>query len=107
MADPKQAKASGLTTGKVLLIAVLALTLVGVLYWQFGTSEATAALAKTGGARRRPAAAPAQPAAATTIAKKTQSDAPLAEMPAVVDPSRWKSPPLTEIVSFDPLAVPD
>jgi len=109
MADPKQAKSGGLTTSKVVLIAVLALTLVGVLYWQFGTSEATAAYTKQGGSHRRPAAtAPVTPAVATTVAKKGQPEnAPLAEMPAVVDTTKWKSPPLTEVIAFDPLAVPE
>ena len=28
-------------------------------------------------------------------------------MPAVVDATKWKSPPLTDVVAYDPLAVPD
>ncbi len=109
MANPKQAKTGGLTTGKGILIAVLALTLVGVLYWQFGTSAATTALTKPGAARRHPTAvAPVKPAAATNVAKKKKTEnAPLAEMPAVVDAAKWKSPPLIEVAAFDPLAVPD
>jgi hypothetical protein len=109
MADPKQAKTGGLTTGKAIVIAVLALTLVGVVYWQFGTSGATAAYTKPGGSHRRTAAVPVKSVAATTtVAKKNQAEnAPLAEMPAVVDATKWKSPPLTEVVAFDPLAVPE
>jgi hypothetical protein len=108
MADAKQAKAGGLTAGKGILIAVLALTLVGILYWQFGTSEATAALTKPGAARRHLAAAPVKPAVATAVAKKNPAEhAPLAELPSVVDATKWKSPPLTDVVAYDPLAVPD
>ena len=57
MANSKQAKPGGLTSGKAIVIAVLALVLVGVVYWQFGASQATAAYAKPGGSHRRPAAA--------------------------------------------------
>jgi hypothetical protein len=107
-------KKSQLTRGKAILIGALMLVLGGVLYWQFGGGDGKGAgnevIAYT---PRRPvpaATAAAVPEAGTkssTAVKPRQADnKSLAVTTAVVDESRWKSPPLTEVVGYDPFALP-
>jgi hypothetical protein len=108
-------KNGGLTRGKAILIGVLALVLVVVLYLQFGRSGSKGVASDGRGyVPRRPvpaAAAAATPEAspATQGAVKqvlTDNKPPTATTAAVFNESRWKSPPLVEVVSYDPFAVP-
>jgi hypothetical protein len=107
VADSQNKKAAGLTPAKGALIGVLAIVLVGVLYMQFGGSTSTAA---AGEARRRPvaaAASAAKPAQAAPAAKnKLPENKPVVELASLVDPKAWKSPPLADVVAYDPFAVP-
>jgi hypothetical protein len=103
------AKSSGLTRGKAILIGVLALVLGGVLYWQFGGSSKSVGSAGTERrGRRAPVAtaeAPEQPVVLTAT-KKNMTEVKATQAVAVVDPAKWKSPPLGEVASYDPFAVP-
>ncbi|MFO0790601.1 MAG: hypothetical protein U0805_14190 [Pirellulales bacterium] len=105
MADTRKAtKSAGLTRGKAILIAVLAVVLVVVLYIQFGgAASSSAPMPST--ARRRPASA-VVPAAKAAAEKKAPSDSSATQAIAVVDKTRWKSPDLAQVVKYDPFALP-
>src|SRR4051812_44386826 len=107
MADPAKKRAAGLTPGKAVLIGVLAIVLVGVLYWQFsGANSATTARPATQ-AKYRPPTSAAKTAQAALAAKANQPESkPLTEVTAIVDPSAWKGPQLTEVTAYDPFATP-
>lgn len=108
MADSQKKQAKGLTPAKAALIGVLAIVLVGVLYWNFSGAAPTASTSTPGEARRHAVAAVAKPGLATPAAKpKQQDNKPVVEVDAVVDPAAWKSPNLTEVTAYDPFAVPD
>jgi hypothetical protein len=102
-------KPRGLTRGKAITIAVLGVVLVVVLYLQFGRSDdkplATAAVYHP----PRPAAAaksattPGKPQE-TTVAKAASGKVAAAAQP--IDEKRWKAPPLVNVVSYDPFALP-
>jgi len=108
VADTQKKKAAGLTPTKAVLIGVLTIVLVGVLYWQFAGSNSTVAAPVAAESRRRPAAAPAaKPTTATTAPKNNQSESkPVVEVASIVDPKAWKSPPLADVVAYDPFALP-
>lgn len=99
---PSLAKQAGVTPGKLVLIAVLAVVLGGVLYVQFAPQSSPAPVpaqpaartATTPGQLRAPAAAPAVTSPTTTPRKKTGTVA------------GWQSPELTPIVAYDPFALP-
>ncbi|HEX4413430.1 MAG TPA: hypothetical protein VH107_07350 [Lacipirellulaceae bacterium] len=108
MADSQKKQAKGLTPVKTALIGVLAVVLVGVLYWNFSGAAPTAATNAPANTRRRPVTAVAKPGPATAAAKPNRQETkPVLEVAAVVDPAAWKSPNLTEVIAYDPFALPD
>jgi hypothetical protein len=109
VADTSSAKKGGLTRGKAALIGVLSIVLLGVVYTRYGTSRAAPGAEPAGYVPRRPVAvAPATTtAAATKSDKKGQSEkVPIAAIAAAVDEAKWKSPNLSEVVDYDPFALP-
>lgn len=112
MAEAKTPSKTGLTRGKAVLIAVLAVVLVVILYVQFG------------GAGEKPAAAvgyrPPRPAVAVGPANSAENQLTPAtvKMPStaetskdaaaspIIDSAHWKSPKLETIVAYDPFALP-
>jgi hypothetical protein len=101
-------KKGGLTRGKAVLIAVLAVVLVVVMYIQFGRSNGAGSDEAVAFAPRRPPGVPpvtaAKPNAET--ANTTTSPASESETVAMIDVTRWKSPKLTDVVAHDPFALP-
>jgi len=103
MADTHKSKAGGLTQGKAILIALLAVVLLTVLYLQFGRSNSTSGAPANAG-RRRPVVASSS--AAKPAADKKDSPA-ATQAVVIVDPTRWKSPDPIQVVKYDPFALPD
>jgi len=96
----------GLTRGKIALIAILTIALGGVVYLQYGQSdaaeEAPAASADSlprRGARRTAGSAQSE---ATTSQNENDVQAGLTEF----DQTKWKPPELTMVIAYDPFAVP-
>ena len=108
MADT-QSKRAALTPGKAALIGVLAIVLVGVLYWQFAGSTAGTNVAAAPGPHHTPIATTAvKPTRPAPAAKSKQAESkPVMELASLVDPAAWKSPKLTDVIAYDPFAVPD
>lgn len=113
MADPKNKPASsGLTRGKAILIAALGVALVGVLYVQFGGTTAMVAAPDGYIPRRVPsiettAANQSEPVSAAHLEPNgTKAAKDAVRLASVVDAARWKSPPLEEVVDFDPFGLP-
>jgi hypothetical protein len=106
-------KKAGLTRGKAVLIAVLAIVLVAVLYVQFSSSRE---MPSSESVRYRPpgratmaptAAVPARSTGAS--AGTTAIQAPLGNEKVgtpIIDESRWKSPALATVIAHDPFALP-
>jgi hypothetical protein len=93
----------GLTRGKAMLIGLLALVLLGVLYRQFGVSDAgDAASVADGKSRQRPRPVAASP---STLADE-QEDGDRQIALAEFDQARWKAPALSEVIAYDPFALP-
>ena len=108
MADKRKKQAAGLTPGKAALIGALAIVLIGVLYWQFAGANSSTKGPTAADTRHRPAAAAAQAQVQATLATKTgqPESRSLTETVALVDPTAWKSPKLTEVIAYDPFAMP-
>jgi hypothetical protein len=103
----RKKQAAGLTPGKATLIGSLAIVLVGVLYWQFSGANPSANLHAPGDTPHRPVAAVAKQPQTTPAAKTLQPEGkPFTEVAAVVNPSAWKSPQLTDVIAYDPFATP-
>jgi hypothetical protein len=114
-------KKSGLTRGKAILIAVLAVVLVVVLYVQFGSSGSREANASSTTVEYRPPGPPPSaktattptatpstaPAATPVVAANAKTPLPkeTATVP-IIDETRWKSPKLTSVIAYDPFAIP-
>jgi hypothetical protein len=112
VAEAKTSSKKGLTRGKAILIAVLAVVLVVVLYVQFG------------GAGEKPGAAvgyrPPRPAVAVQLPNSAdnQLTPATAKMPPnveaskdataapIIDAAHWKAPKVETIVAYDPFALP-
>jgi len=101
--EPTWVKKTGVTPGKLALIGVLAVVLVGVLYLQFGGSNKkasssalppTAAAESPASSQESIAAADAALVSATAKRKKTGTL------------SSWQSPELASVVQYDPFALP-
>jgi hypothetical protein len=98
---------AGATPKKLALIGVLAVVLVGVLYFQFGGSAeedvplVTAAEATT----KRP---PRPATSAAAGAAKATSSVPEAKewLLEPIDRPQWKAPELAHVVRYDPFALP-
>jgi hypothetical protein len=98
------AKQAGITPGKLVLIAVLAVVLGGVLYIQFAPQSSSSPPPShpvpptVAAARKLPVqnlvGVPALPSETATLRKKTGEVA------------SWHSPELTPIVAYDPFALP-
>jgi hypothetical protein len=103
------AKKAGLTRGKAILIAVLAVVLVVVLFLQFGGASA-AKSTETIGHRPNRSVAAAPPASTTAKPSGGAETKPATgkQMAArlVIDESRWKPPKLAAVVAYDPFALP-
>jgi hypothetical protein len=100
-------KRIGLTRGKAVIVAALAVTLVVVVYVKYGSSGAAVISSRLIGlSGRRPAAkTDSEQAGATAKAQAAASNA--ASMLSVeVDESRWKSPDLSMVLAYDPFALP-
>jgi hypothetical protein len=100
---PNWAKQAGVTPGKLALIGVLAVALVGVLYLQYGPTTKRAPTTTL-----RPPAEPesaASPARATSPADAAHASAtaPRKKTGAITG---WQSPELGSIVQYDPFALP-
>ena len=103
---------SGLTRGKAIVIAVLGVVLVVVLYVQFGSRGEALAVETAELQPLRPAVAP--PTVTTTAKPTAVPVAPAAKAAAgkevvaalIIDETRWKAPPLANVVAFDPFALP-
>jgi hypothetical protein len=116
MAESGKAQAiGGLTRGKAILIAVLAVVLLVVLYVQFGRGGGHTSSNPVGYIPRRPLVVPpasSESTAATAanagaaLAKKVESENKLSTTNVVVDETRWKSPNLADVTDYDPFALP-
>lgn len=98
--QPNWARQAGVTPGKLALISVLAVVLVGVLYLQFAPGKKPAAVAPPAPrATTRAAAAAARmpnPQTAATGAGRKKTG-------TVVN---WHSPQFDRVVAYDPFALP-
>jgi hypothetical protein len=97
---PSWAKKAGITPGKIVLIAVLAVVLVGVLYIQFAPSTKPVLQAV------RPAVVAAAAAAGTSNQTTKAADAAAAPRKKTGTVASWQSPDLTPIIDYDPFALP-
>jgi hypothetical protein len=99
---------SGATNKKLALIGVLAVVLIGILYAQYGTSFGGEGAEESSGALaiRRPT----RPRSAKSVEQQSTAetqDGPSAEwLIKSVDQRPWKSPPLSDVVKYDPFALP-
>jgi hypothetical protein len=100
-------KRIGLTRGKAVIVAILAVTLVVVIYVKYvpsGAAVISSRLISLSG--RRPAAkSEGDAVGAAANAKGAQLNA--AELLSIeVDESRWKPPELSVVLGYDPFALP-
>jgi hypothetical protein len=109
----------GLTRGKLVLIGILAIVLVGVLYMQYGAAGTDSEAIAAGAPVVSPPSPsiPSQPpeplAAASTVASARSGETPtratghsIESFAAPADQKRWKSPELASIIQYDPFARP-
>ena len=108
MADEKElTKRIGLTQGKMVLIGVLAVALLGVIYIQYGSDGTEDAVAGVDLTSETPSPRSASPAPTSpAVAASQAADAPKASAPGSLNPTLWKTPDLTTIVEYDPFALP-
>jgi hypothetical protein len=92
----------GLTSGKAVLIGVLALALVVVIYMQYGGEPEDSA---RGSAPRVSAPRPVAQAANPTNTEPLQ-EADFQVALAEFDDARWQAPQLASVIAYDPFAVP-
>lgn len=97
----------GLTRGKAMLIALLAVVLVGVIYVQIARfSDGDIVAASADAPEYRP---PGPPRTALPIAQAA-ADVPAASThtatAAVFDQAKWAPPELAAVTAFDPFALP-
>jgi hypothetical protein len=105
--DNKQgnwAKQAGVTPGKLALIGVLAVVLVGVLYLQFAPKSKPAPVAQLAPMAVTRAATTA--AAAPTSSGQQAAENPAAERKKTLTVANWHSPQLANVVAYDPFALP-
>ena len=101
-------KRIGLTRGKMVLIGILAVALLGVIYIQYGsdgTEDAVAGVDLTSETPSPPRSASPAPTS-PTVAASQAADALKASAPGSLNPTLWKTPDLTTIVEYDPFALP-
>lgn len=98
---------AGLTRGKAVLIGLLAVALLGVLYLQYGASDVgdtTSSLASKN--RRRPRLPSAPASASQSTAADQHGDSGWHHALAELDAARWPQPKLSEVIAYDPFALP-
>jgi hypothetical protein len=101
-------KRAALTPGKAALIGVLAIVLVGVLYWQFSGPTVAVSMPIAPDVHRTPVVTTTAKPPQTTPAANTNKpeNRPVVEVASLVDPAAWKSPKLNDVIAYDPFAVP-
>jgi hypothetical protein len=107
VAESKSAlQQAGLTRGKAVLIAVLAVVLAGVVYLQYGRSGPGESDPPQSSSRPPlPARTPrGTPLAAAVV--EEQGEARLDIAMAEFDEARWQPPELAEVIAYDPFALP-
>jgi len=95
----------GLTPRKAAVIGVLAVALLGVVYTQYGASDADDSAPPVADTNRWRATAQPRPVAATSSAVE-QADTNRQFAAAEFDEAKWKSPELAEVIAYDPFALP-
>jgi hypothetical protein len=105
-----------LTPAKGALIGVLAAALVGVVYFQYGSSDVEVVVPSGVNAEvpspLPPVAAQALPTSSTTAeppedtAQAAADAGPGTAITAQFDESKWKPPELARVVAYDPFALP-
>ena len=103
VADPLKRNKAGATPGKLVLIGVLAVVLIGVLYIQFGGSDTATSRSARKPKSAQPAAARPVPTKETVEAAATSGDDTVQQ---AIDEAAWKSPDLATVVAYDPFALP-
>lgn len=102
--QPTRAKQAGVTPGKLVLIGVLAVVLVGVLYIQYGpTTQQAETNAPQPTATAESTVGPARSAPTTAVVLEPVDAAPRKQTGAVAG---WQSPDLGSIVQYDPFSLP-
>ena len=100
-------KRIGLTRGKAVIVAVLAVTLVVVIYVKYVPSGAAAISSRLIGlSGRRPAAKSDSEASDAAAKAKAGASAADSLLSIEVDESRWRSPELSMVLAYDPFALP-
>jgi hypothetical protein len=100
-------KRIGLTRGKAVIVAVLAVTLMVVIYLKYSPSGAAAISSRLiGFSGRRPAAKSDSDASAAAEKAKAAASNAASLLSVEVDESRWKSPDLSVVLAYDPFALP-
>lgn len=107
MGEPRTfVEKAGLTRGKAMLIALLAVVLIAVIYIQIGRFSESDIIAIS---PTVPEYRPPRPLAALPIAQAA-ADVPATNArtatAAVFDPSKWAAPNLASVTAFDPFALP-
>jgi hypothetical protein len=97
---------AGLTRGKMLIIGILAVVLVGVIYLQYGPSGISQQIEPATPATESRIARPALEQVSPAVADAGESEVGLAAELAVFDHARWETPELSEVIAYDPFAVP-
>lgn len=112
MAKPMSlSQQAGLTRGKLILVAVLAVILMGVLYKQFGGSASTGLQTHSASdslpeSYERPATRVAGNSKPTRPAAKAAEVATTPVRLNSVDQPAWKTPALERVIQYDPFALP-
>jgi hypothetical protein len=101
-------KRIGLTRGKAAIIAVLAVTLVVVVYVKYGPSGANNRSDGLVGAFMRRAAPRSGGAAADSTSANSQQPPSSAGAlhSTAVEAAKWKAPDLSVVLAYDPFALP-
>jgi hypothetical protein len=103
VAESKSAlQQAGLTRGKAVLIAVLAVVLFGVVYLQYGRSGTGELYPPESASQPRLPARTPQAAAVVEEQGEARLDVAMAEF----DEARWHPPELAEVIAYDPFALP-
>jgi hypothetical protein len=101
-------KRIGLTRGKAAIVGILAVTLLVLIYIQYGATEAadvSAGVVESPASRQAPKS-DRLPADASSAKRKQLEPAATRPLSVAVDHSRWKSPELAVVLAYDPFAPP-
>ena len=100
MSMPQKSLALGATPGKLVLIGVLGVVLIGVLVFQFKSSPAAEQTGRHARNDRRPTEEPAAEIASKDV--PDPSGGPAEEK----RPHQWPSSKLSDVLEYDPFATP-